>query len=240
MPCSVTCCDHFASARLAPSPSSPASRNAGSAGSLLALAERAEATSADAALDSQSAGFALRHPPKDYASAAVLRYFRQRKRRHSSIGRETQRGVLRFQADHPRSCDHQRSRAAGRCSSDDPLHRFGGANRMKRRGIGWKPPGPNGFPGKKQGASPSVQLRISSFPSMSCRLAAKRVVCADTGNASGVGRRLIWHARPSWTPMNCGPIRPPERGMPAPVAPWGWRPRSENRVGSQAQAFTGS
>ena len=113
---------------------------------------------------SQSAGFALRHPARTPRPP----------RSPGTSGKESDRHSSIFQADHPRSCDHPRSRAAGRCSSDDPLNKSSSANRMKRRGIGWKPPGPNGFPGKKKGASPRAQLRINGFPSMSCRLAAKQ------------------------------------------------------------------
>jgi hypothetical protein len=123
---------------------------------------------------SQSAGFALRHPPRTTRPPRFPGTSGKESDRHSSIRREMQRGVLRFQADHPRSCDHQRSRAAGRCSFGLSSPQFSSANRMKRRGIGWKPPGPIGFPGKKEGASPSVQLRINGFPSMSCRFAAKQ------------------------------------------------------------------
>jgi hypothetical protein len=98
---------------------------------------------------------------------------------------------------------------------------------MKRLGTGWKPFGPNGFPGRKEGASPKVQLRINGLPSMSCRLAAEQQSA------------LIPLMRPERAGASMERPISLDSSQRRSLAPRGWRARSENRVGSQAQAFTG-
>ena len=112
----------------------------------------------------EAAGFACGILP-DYASAAVPRYFRNKKTAGSlPSSRRIRRGVLSLQVDDPRPCDHPRSTAPRGSDAIRRKNHFQrnpvSIRRMERRGAGCRPSGPSGFPRQRR-----LALHVDSYRS---------------------------------------------------------------------------